>query len=273
MAKNENKNEACVKMALSLKDDEAQRVSEVQKKALTEELESFPPVKEGNVNVCGVYAFDMGELIEVKVFIRNGMNKALTLGEVPFMILDKDGEVIAYQVFNLRQLGSIPPYCARPWKLNFEKKNVLVSSIPQEGWKIGFDNRVNTMEYVNIEFEKLPEYISEDNKVILKDFLSKLPKMEPGEVSASRFSMGIDEEGEILISLIVRNARNNPVELGKLPVTAKDANGNTAFTAEFDLNKLVIGANKAQLVNLIYKTSITMKEDVDLSGWSLTFGI
>lgn len=264
-------NDNYAKLKLYLSDDEESRISDIQKETLIEELESFPPAIKGNVNISGVYAFDMGEFVEVKVFIRNAANRPINLEEIPLMIVDSNGDVLAYQTFNFKKMGTIPALSARPWKLNFDKKNLTVDAIPKEGWKIGFDNRLETKSYKKIEFESLPEEMSEQNKYILRSFLTSLPKLESGEVSASKFSMGISEHGNFMITIVVRNARNNDVAINKLPVTVLDESGNEAFSTEFDLNNFKVSSNKARLINLVYETNIELGEQRDLTDWTLKF--
>lgn len=255
---------------LSLTQEEEGTASDFQKEMLRDEMSSFLPVKEGNINVSGVYAYDMGEYTEVKVFIRNATNRTIRLDDVPFMILDSEGNVIAYQAFNLKGMGNIPQQSARPWKLNFDQKNII-KKIPHDGWKIGFDNRLKFVNYVPVEFENLPEDLDDSDRVQLENFLVKLPELEKGQFSISRFNMGAKTDGTLWITLVVRNADDKAVNINKLPVTISDNNGNEVFSGNFDISGFSVNPKKARVLNLSYNTGTAIEQDVELSNWSIDF--
>lgn len=258
-------------LKLSLNDREELIASEVQKKNLTEELESFPPVNKGDVNVSGVYEFDMGDCIEVKVFIRNGLDKPIKFEEVPFILTSLKDELLAYQVFDLKELGTIPPRSARPYKLNFDKKNLKVDKISPDDWKIGFDNRIQAKLYADIEFEGIPDGMSEENRFVLDTFLKSLPRLERGQISFSKFNLALTPEGEFNISIVIRNGVDKELSIEKLPVKLKDANDNTVFAAEFQFKDFTVSANKARLVTLKAQSNITSTGTIDLNSCKLLF--
>ena len=117
-----------VSTVLSLLDEEENVVSDVQKEIYMDEIRDLPPIKKGELNVSGVYAYDLGDKVEVKVYIRNGLSTNLNLQKIPFLIVNSKGETLASQTFNLASLGKLPPRSARPVKLYFEKKNLKVTS-------------------------------------------------------------------------------------------------------------------------------------------------
>jgi SLAP domain-containing protein len=258
-------------LKLSLNDREELIASEVQKKNLTEELESFPPINKGDVNVSGVYEFDMGDYIEVKVFIRNGLDRPINFETVPFMLTNSKDELLAYQVFDLKELGIIPPRSARPYKLNFDKKNLKVDKISPDDWKIGFDTRLQAKSYADIEFEGIPDGMSEENRFVLDTFLKGLPRIERGQISFSKFNLALTPEGEFDISIVIRNGADKGINIERIPVKLKDDNDNTVFAAEFTLKDFTISSNKARLVNLKAQSNITSTGTVDLNGCKLLF--
>lgn len=258
-------------LKLSLNEREELIASDVQKKSLMEELESFPPVDEGDVNVAGIYTFDMGDYIEAKVFIRNGMNNPINFETVPFIITNSKDEVLAYQIFNLKELGTIPPKSARPYKLNFDKKNLKVDKIPADDWKIGFDSRIKAVNYADIEFEGLPESMSEENKYVLNSFLNNLPRVEKGQISFSKFNLALTPEGEFDITIVIRNGMNEDINIEKIPVKLKDENDNTVFAAEFSIQDLIVKSCKAKLINLKAQSNLTSTGTVDLNSCKLLF--
>lgn len=260
-----------IELDLSLDDHEEGRASDFQKEILKEEMDAFAPINNGEVNVSGVYAYDMGSYIEVKVFIRNGLNKTINMDKVPFIIVNSKNEVLAYQLFDMKGLGNIPPHSARPWKLNFDKKNLKVDKIPMDDWKIAFDNKLEAMSYADIEYENIPGSVDVDSKLTLDNFLKTLPRLEKGQVSFSKFSMGMKADGDFLVTLVVRNATDKVVNLNELPVTITDDKGNVVLSANFTVADFNVKPNKAQILNLSYKTETNLDEDIDLSNWNIEY--
>lgn len=268
ITENKDKN---IQLDLSLDDHEEGRVSDFQKEILKEEMEAFSPINDGEVNVSGVYAYDMGNYIEVKVFIRNGLNRTINMDKVPFMIINAKNEVLAYQIFDMKSLGNIPPHSARPWKLNFDKKNLKVDKIPMDDWKIAFDDKLKAVSYADIDYENIPENLDVDSKFTLDKFLKELPRIEKGQVSFSKFSMGMKADGEFLVTLVVRNATDKVVNLNELPVTITDTKGNVVLAANFTVSDFNVNPSKAQILNLSYKTETNLGEDLDLSDWNIEY--
>lgn len=119
-----NREEALdIKLSLLEKDQDV--MSKVQKEILEEELDELVPIKEGEINVAGIYAYDLGDKYEVKAYLRNGIEKQINFEEIPFKIINSKGELLASQTFDLKSMGNIPSYCARPCVLYFDKKKCV----------------------------------------------------------------------------------------------------------------------------------------------------
>lgn len=262
-----------VKLELFLNEREREIISNIQKENLLEELNSFPPVYEGDMDIVGVYVFDMGDFWETKVFFRNGADYPVNFEKVRLAIRNSKKEILASQLFDLSDIGDLPSHGAAPYKLNFYKENINVKNIPLNDWKIGFDGKVTTKKYKNFELEGFPDNFSEENLSILNKFLNGLPKVEQGNVDISKFSIGINTDGKIIIYLVARNAFKLPLTIGKLPVTVKNEEGNIIFSAMFDLQDVKISAEKARLLTLTGDTGIHPDKDMDLNNCIVEFRI
>lgn len=260
-----------VSLKLSLTEREESITSNVQRENLEDELNSFSQVYEGDINIAGVYAFDMGKSWEVKAFLRNGTKGPINFDKVALAIINSKKEVLASQVFNMLEAGVLPPYSARPFKLNFSKENVYVKNIPMDDWKIVFDKGVGTVTYENFEFEGLPDTISEENRLILESFLRRLPRIEKDRFDFSKFSIGINENGEIITSIIVRNGFDKPLTITKIPITIVNEEGKKVFSATFEVQDFKVNTKKARLLNLVCKTDMRLTNDMDLSNWEVIF--
>ncbi|WP_125154729.1 SLAP domain-containing protein [Clostridium rectalis] len=257
---------------LYLTSDEKDKISDVQVEYLEEEMkEVLPEIKEGQINISGVYAFDQGQSLEVKVYIVNGLSRTINFEEVPLYIINSKGERLAYQIFDLRKMGDIPEHSARPWKFYFNKENVFVEEIPQNDWKVVFEGDATAVKYVDIELEGIPEGMDSKEINTFNEFLSTLPKLEDGQVSLSVFTMTQYKDGSLLMTLVMRNATNQSIQMKKLPITIKTADEETVLSGAFELPNCNTGAYKAKILSLVFKKEIMKISDFDLTTSKVLF--
>ncbi|ABS42035.1 SLAP domain-containing protein [Clostridium botulinum] len=269
-----NREEALdIKLSLLEKDKEV--MSKVQKEILEEELDELVPIKEGEVNVAGIYAYDLGDKYEVKAYLRNGMKNQINFEEIPFKIINSKGELLASQIFDLKSMENIPSYCARPWILYFDKKNVFVDKIPVDDWKLVFDNSLKAVRIKNlrVDIENLPEGIDSESKKVYTDFLEGLSDLKEGEVSFSKFSIGINENGHLLVTIVVRNGCNKGINIEELPMTIKDEKGNFVVSEVFKLKDLKVSPMKAKVCNFAFPLQIKEKAVIPLDSWKIEYNI
>jgi SLAP domain-containing protein len=264
-------NREYVSTSLSLLEHDKNVISDVQKEILKDEILELQQIKEGEVNIAGVYAYDLGEKVEVKVYIRNGLAKSVNFGNIPLLVSNSKNETLAYQVFNLSSLGNIPAHCARPVKLYFEKENVNVDKIDINDWNIAFDTKVKVSGKIKPGYENLPEEIAEKDKSIYDDFLSELPELKEGEFTISTFSIGLQKDGSILITVVMRNGNDKPINIQKLPITLKDARGITIKSEIFELKDFTVKPFKAKICNLVMPTTLRLEKEAALKNWSVSF--
>lgn len=265
-----------VPTVLSLLEFDENVMSDVQKEILEEELSEFKQIKEGEVNIVGVYVYDSGnkeDKIEVKAYIRNGLTKSINLDSIPLFLSNSKKQILAYQVFNLSSLGTIPAHSARPVKLYFERKNVNVDSIDINDWNIAFDSKLNVARSIKVQYENLPEEIDIEDKLVYDNFLNELPELQQGQFTISTFSIGMQKEGNIIVTLVMRNSTDKPFRVEKLPVTLRDANGVVIFSEEFDLSNFKVNPLRAKICNIMFPTSVKIEEDMALKSWSVSFDL
>lgn len=260
-----------VSTVLSLLEHDENVMSDVQKEILEEEISELEPIKEGQLNVSGIYAYDLGDKLEVKAYIRNGLSGSVNLEYMPFIIMNSKDKVLAYQIFNLESLGELPSHAARPVKLYFQKKNVYVDSIPMDDWHLAFDTRVDVKRRVKVEYENLPKDIEIEEKIVFDNFLKQLPELNEGEFSVSTFSIGVQKNGNILVTLVMRNGTNKQISLDKIPMTVKDANGTVVKSNLFKLDHFTVSSLKARICNFAFPTGLSLEQDVALDNWTVEF--
>jgi SLAP domain-containing protein len=266
-----NDSEEYVSTVLSLLDEEENVVSDVQKEIFEDEIKELPPIKEGQLNVSGIYVYDLEDKLEVKIYIRNGLSYDLNLQKIPLMITNSKGDILAAQEFNLACIGDIPPHSARPVKLYFNKENVKVDKIPQDDWKVVLNGKFNVAAKVRPIYEGLPEGISVNDKLVYDKFLAELPEMEEGQFDISTFSIGIQTNGNILVTAVMRNATNKPITINKLPMTVLDDKKRPVKSENFILKDFTVNSRKAKICNFAFPTNVHPEQDQPLNGWSVAY--
>lgn len=248
-------------------------MSEVQKEYLEEEMsESIPQIERGQVNVSGVYAYKDGDKWEVKFYIVNGLDQEINLEKVPFKIINSSGEEIAYQVFDLKEMGNIPACSARPGKVYFNQGNVFTDEIKHDDWKLVFDENIKPITYEEFEIENFSEEMTEKDKNAFNEFLSNIPKIKKGQFSADVFTMLQYKNGDILITLVFRNGTDKEACIEKLPLILKDENEDTIFSAVYTLEDFKVSSQKAKILSVVVKKDILLKQEIDLKRTKLIFG-
>lgn len=260
-----------VPTVLSLLSKDENVISDVQKEILEDEIKELPPIEEGQLNISGIYSYDLGEKLETKVYIRNGLSENLNLGNIPLLIINSKGETLARQVFNLESLGTLPPHSARPLKLYFDKKNVNVDSISLDDWQIVLDGKFDITTKVKTVYESLPEGIEVGDKLVFDKFLDELPELKEGEFSISTFSIGIQKDGNILVTSVMRNTTNQPIAIDKVPMTVIDANGRIVKSNLFKLDNFIVNPARARICNFAFPTNVRPEEDVALDDWTVSY--
>ncbi|OAA86921.1 SLAP domain-containing protein [Clostridium ljungdahlii] len=263
--------EKYVSTVLSLLDEEENVVSDVQKEIFEDEIKELPPIKEGQLNVSGIYAYDVGDKLEVKIYVRNGLSDKLNLKMIPFTIKNSKGDILASQQFNLSCLGEMPPHSARPIKLYFDKKNVNVDKIPQDDWQVALSGQFNVTSTIRPIYEGLPEGISDEDKMVFNKFLAELPEMEEGQFSISTFSIGIQTSGNILVTAVMRNAAKQFITIDKIPITILDAKKRAVKSESFELKDFTVSPYRAKICNFAFPTDVHPEQNQALDGWSVAY--
>jgi len=258
------------KLKLYINDEHEAAHAVAKKEYYSDELESLPDMNEGEININTTYVFDLGDKVEVAVYFRNGLSKAINFDKVPLKILNSNDEVMAKQTFELRDVGDIPAFSAVPWKLYFDKENVLADKIEmQEGWHIVFDTNIKAINNIKIEFENVPPEL-DINK--LRKYLDKLPRMSPGNISISLYEVEKNNEGELGVALIIRNASDKKVKVDKIPITIKN-NDNDKIVAvgTFKLDNMEICSLKARYIKLLFIAEQLLESDFNVNNLSVHF--
>jgi SLAP domain-containing protein len=256
-----------VDLKLSLEPEKMSTMSEIHKEYIIDEISKLPPLKPGQINLNAVYAFDMGDKLEVHAYVRNANSIAINFGKVQLKIINTKHEIIAKQIFQLSSIGDIPPFSVRPFKVFFDKSNVYTNDIKNEKWKLVFDSNFAIKNTVKIELENIqPVHLEE-----CKTFLKNLPNIDQGNISISLYKVNKRENDDLAISVLIRNATDKGLNISKLPINIKDIENNQALiSGVFNIEKIVVNPYKAQIINLVFKKH-ELPENVDVNKLAIFF--
>ncbi|MBW9173594.1 SLAP domain-containing protein [Clostridium estertheticum] len=258
------------KLKLYINDEHEAAHAVSKKEFYSDELESLPDMNEGDININTTYVFDLGDKVEVGVYFRNGLSKAINFDKVPLKILNSNDEVMAKQIFELREVGDIPAFSAVPWRLFFSKENVLTNKIVmQEGWHIVFDTNIKAYNSIKTEFENVPPDPEFDK---LRKYLEKLPLMSQGNISISLYEVEKNSDGELGVALIIRNASDKKVKVEKIPITIKNnENDKIVAIGTFNIDNMEICSLKARYLKLSFKAEQVLEPDFNVKNLSVYF--
>lgn len=265
------KERSIVETEISIHPDMEGSVSEFQKECYKDEIEKLPPIKEGDVNVSTDFIFDIGDKYEASIFIRNGLNKPINFEIVPFIVVNGKGEVVGRKAFDLRELGDIPPKSVRPWKIYFNKDDINPGENSLQDLRIVFDTRIKAERTVKLEFENLPDKIQGIHRKKYEKFLESLPLLRVGQVSFSAYEVHKNKDGGVSITIVIRNGSNRAINIEKVPISLIDANEDVVASGVFYLDNVIVNPMKARLYNFTFNSHEIMKEDMDLSSWTVKF--
>ncbi|WP_434169742.1 SLAP domain-containing protein [Peribacillus frigoritolerans] len=99
----------------------------------------LPALKPNQISLSGIKLTRVEDDVIIEAFLRNSIGKAVSFDIVDLLLVDGDGKFLAKKAFDLSELGELPALSSIPWRFLFEEGDMLVESIPDEGWKIAFE--------------------------------------------------------------------------------------------------------------------------------------
>ncbi|MCB2296826.1 SLAP domain-containing protein [Clostridium tagluense] len=246
-------------------------MSDFQKDFLSDELAGMPPLEDGQVSINGVYTFDMGDKIEVSVYLRNGLANQINFHKVPLVIINQKGEVLAKQIMDMHDFGILPPFSARPYKVYFDKINVFVDTIPMDDWKIQFEKSISAIKTVKVELDEMPKNMDRDLKNSFIKFLNKLPLIRSGDVNIEVFKTLRCMDNSISVVFLILNGYDKIVKLERLPILIVDEQGEVVAKGIFDIENINVNPHKAKIYDFTITEEYIVNKDYDISNCKVYF--
>jgi len=258
-----------LKIVLSL--GEMDSVSELKTRIYEEELKelnSKNPLKKNEIDVNHTYFVKNDDILEVGLFIRNGLSQSLSLEEMPLVIVDVKGNKIITESFDFGEFGVIPARSARPVVVNFQLPKSLKFN-EGEAYSIKFDTQDNMEAFPSVatEIEDMPNNLSFEQEKALIDFANGLPTLKADEFSISVYDMNYTIGGGLNCTLLIRNGKDQEAKLEKLPIAISNEEGLIFARCVFENQEglVKISPNKSKFATFEFKSSDVMPGKYDLS--------
>lgn len=220
-------------------------------------------------NQLSLYGIDLekeeeSENVKVTAFIRSTIEKGITLGQTTLLLLGQDGVVIGKKTFDLSEAGEIPPRSSRPWQFEFEPKDLSTQELPFSNWKLAFElKKPHQLDLA----ESWKQSLADADKEKLEQLVSTLKAPKPGEINFMGLQAQIAEDGQLHVTLLIRNGSEKTVNVENLPLQIQDARGDVVAKGGFTLKELEIKANTSKPWTFIFPKELLLKEEIDLSQW------
>ncbi len=121
--------------ALDLEESWEKSLADTDKEKLAELVKKITPPKPGEVNFMGIQArIDNDGALHTTLLIRNGSEKNMKLEQIPLIIEDASGEVVAKGGFVLDNF-EVKANTSKPWTFIFPKELLLKEDIDLSRWK------------------------------------------------------------------------------------------------------------------------------------------
>ncbi|MGX2961722.1 accessory Sec system S-layer assembly protein [Peribacillus sp. JNUCC 23] len=224
----------------------------------------LPLLKENQVSLSGIDLVSDGANILVSAFIRNSLAKAIRFEKLPLLLLGENEEVLARNEFDLSQLGEIPAESSIPWKFSFPTSESTPADIPQSGWKIAFElKKPHTLELE----ESWEKSLGEAEKDKLRDMINSLTPPKSGEVNFMGLQAQQSPEGNLHITMLIRNGSDKSIKLEQIPLVVEDATGDVIAKGGFTLESFEVRNNTSKPWTFIFPKELVRKEELDLSSF------
>lgn len=260
-----------VETKLSLNEKQEAVASDIRKQFMEDEIKELPSIKEGDVNISTAYVYDEGDKLEVGVYIRNGLTRPINFEKVPLVLVNSKSEIVVEDIFELEELGIIPPHSVRPWTIKFDKKKLKIKNFDCRDLTIQFKKNMKAVEYVKVEAEDLPKNLTPLGKRAIKEYINNLPKLEKGQFSLSSFFVREEKDGELGVAVIFRNASGKEITIDKLPIKIYDANNNFAAGGVFNNLNIKVKDGKVIIKEFMFKKEQRQEGKFDFNKYLVKF--
>lgn len=224
----------------------------------------LPPLKENQISLSGIEIRSEEQEWQVVAFVRNSLSRPVKFERIPILLIGPNGEKIGRKIFPMDDLGEIPPKSSRPWIFTFQLSELNLTEIPEKGWKLAFELTSKNRLDLDTSWE---ERLTDQEKKELADLVDNIEPPKPGEINFMGYHAEQLENGDLQISILIRNGGLQDIQFENLPLIVEDASGDVVSKGSFRLENLVIKAETSKPWTFVFPKNLVSKEALDLSTW------
>lgn len=258
-----------VELKLSIHQDEIYKRSRMENELLKDEIAGLPEIKEGQVLIDAVYTVKWEDYLEVGVYFRNATAYNTAFSHTLLTLISPKGEVYKTQVFDLKELGDMPPYSVRPWRVNFIKDRPIDDNL-STGWKICFTEG-SIQPYAKVIEDQKPDPLNQGQLLQLNAFIKNLQPVNKDEISVDIFSVEKKETREVLVNLVIRHGYQKPRLLNRFPICLFDAKKDCVAKAIFEIEPFALEPKMFFMRTFTFGSNTILNENMDLSNYGIAF--
>ena len=225
------------------------------------------PLKPNQISLAGTELRREGDDLLAITFVRNSLSKAITFEKVMLILLDADKQPIARHEFDMSELGELPGKSSRPWQFIFPKSSILKEEFSTTDWTIAFE--IKGKHSLDLE-ESWNSSLSIEDKEKLQKIVDSLTPPKEGEVNFMGLQASRHENGDLHVTVLIRNGSPKTISIQQLPLQVRDASKEVIAKGGFQLDNLQVVANTTKPWTFIFPASLVTKNDIDLSSWSIS---
>ena len=239
-------------------------------------VNELPEMAEGELSIDG-YKLTQDEAgMMLQAIVRNNMDADIEIGTVPIVLIDANHNMAARSMFDLTSFGEIPARTAMPCRFFLPYSDFLVQQVDLSEWMVGFhmeDGRV-MRAVTELDFEQradfsLAEHVEAQDQQVQEAIERAIAETE-GQIGMFGTSLGQGENGELIVELLLRNGRDEVVEMADSMVfTIYDAARDVVASRAFDFSSVKVEPKSVQRLVLEYEVGDQQKAEPDFSEWSV----
>lgn len=231
--------------------------------------QELPPLRPNQVSVYGVEIKEKDGGLIVDAFVRNSLSKGIQMKPASILVLDKQGETVARQSFDLSAVGTVPGKSSRPWTFLFPPSSIHESEekIPVHGWRLALELRKKPAKHGLDLSEHWRESLPPKEVQKLRRLVESMKPPKAGEVNFFGLDARQSDNGDLHVSLLIRNGTEQDLTLRKLPLRFEDGSEEVVAEGGFKLKSLTVKVNTSKPWTFIFPADTLKKQDLDLSKW------
>ncbi|MYL33955.1 accessory Sec system S-layer assembly protein [Pontibacillus yanchengensis] len=228
-----------------------------------------PPLKPNQISLAGFELHHMDDQISVGAFVRNSLNKKISFNETTLILMTEDGTKLGRKEFDLSSLDELPAKSSRPYPFIFDENDLFVpvEEIPLEGWKLAFELKKSAQKHSLDLAESWQQSLASEDLEKLKEYTESLQPPKPGEVNFMGLKAVQADNGDLHVTMLIRNGSEKNISLQQLPLQFEDASGQVVARGGFQLDNFEVKANTSKPWTFIFPRAMIDTDELDLSKW------